>query len=322
MTNHHVQLKMKNAITTFLLGVSLLACNAQVENHLYSKLVNDLANDLKENYIFEKEGIAMHDLLLSNLENGNYQKIEKGQPLADVLHNDLRSVVNDKHLRVRFGNRRSSSSKFDGRTINRLPNGIGEVEILDGNIGYLELTGFTNPNNSYRKSLAEKAEKLSSSKAIILDLRHNGGGSPESVRLISSYLFPEGKEVHLNSLYYRNRDIKTDYYTYEEVEGPRLDKIPVYILTSDFTFSAGEEFCYNLKHLERATLVGETTGGGAHPVNMYSLPEEMTVIIPVGRAINPITNTNWESVGVIPHHQVDEELALVKALDLIKVGSK
>lgn len=183
---------MKNSITTLILTCLLFACQGQNQSPLYTELITDLANNLKENYVFEKEGIAMHDLLLSNLKNGKYQKIEKREPLAEALHKDLRSVVDDKHLRVRYGNNRPSS-KFAGRTIKRLPNGIGEVEILDGNIGYLELTGFTNPNSNYRKSLAEKAEKLYESKAIILDLRNNGGGSPESVRLISSYLIPRRK---------------------------------------------------------------------------------------------------------------------------------
>jgi C-terminal processing protease CtpA/Prc len=313
---------MKKTITTLCLSLSLLACQAQESSKLHTELVTELAHDLKENYVFEKEATAMHDLLLHNLANGKYEAAEKGKPLAEAIHNDLRSIVNDKHLRVRFGNRRPANAKFAGRTIKRLPQGIGEVEIREGNIGYLELTGFTNPNDSYKKLLAEIAQKLSGTKAIILDLRHNGGGSPAAVRLLSSYLFPVGEEVHLNSLYFRNRDSRTDFYTYKSVDGPRLDEIPVYILTSDFTFSAGEEFTYNLKHLERATIVGETTGGGAHPVNMYSLPEEMTAIIPVGRAINPITKTNWEGVGVIPHYQVDEEEALEKALELIKVGMK
>ncbi|MTI41913.1 S41 family peptidase [Fulvivirga lutimaris] len=305
---------MKQLYTVLILACSILGCQAQKPQH--EALVTELARDLKQNYVFEKEANAMHDMLLAKLEEGKYNNLEK-EDLAEALHEDLRAVANDKHLRIRYGNRRTAPSKFAGREIKSLPNGVGEVEILEGNIGYLELTGFSNPNGSYRDMLAEKMEKLASTKAVIFDLRNNGGGSPEAVRLLSSYLFPEDEAVHLNSLYYRNRDVKTDYYTLKEVEGSRIDQLPVYILTSDFTFSAGEEFCYNLLNLKRATLVGETTGGGAHPVNFYNLPEGVVAIIPEGRAINPITQTNWEGVGVVPHYKVDEAEALDKTLSLI-----
>ena len=305
---------MKQLYTALILACTILGCQGQKPQHV--ELVTELANDLKQNYIFEKEANAMHDVLLANLEEGKYNDLVK-EDLAEALHEDLRAVVNDKHLRIRYGNRRSAPSKFAGREINSLPHGVGEVEILEGNIGYKELTGLSNPNGSYRNMLVEKMKKLATTKAVILDLRNNGGGSPEAVRFLSSYLFPAGEAVHLNSLYYRNRDVKTDYYTYKTLEGPRLDKLPVYIITSDFTFSAGEEFCYNLLNLKRATLVGETTGGGAHPVNFYNLPEGVVAIIPEGRAINPITQTNWEGVGVVPHHTVDEAEALDKALSLI-----
>lgn len=297
-------------------------CQAQPKNQRHAELVENLANKLQENYVFEKEAVAMHDLLLSNLKNGRYESYEENVALADILHEDLRALINDKHLRVRFGKERSGASKFAGRQMKRLPNGLGEVEVLEGNIGYLELTGFSNPNGGYRKSLMKKMTSLAEVNAVIFDLRNNGGGSPESVKLISSYLFPEGEEVHLNSLYYRNQDRKIDFYTLKEVDGPRLSNTPIYILTSDFTFSAGEEFCYNLKNLKRATLIGETTGGGAHPVNFYPITKDIAAIIPIGRAINPISGTNWEGVGVTPHYEVDESLALEKALELAKMKSK
>ncbi len=313
-----VEFNMKSTTTLLFLTLIFIGCQAQDKTRKHTRLIEDLANKLKKNYVFEKEAIAMHDLLLSNLKNGKYESFEEGPELGEALHNDLRSVVNDKHLRVRYGNRPSAPTKFAGRQIKRLTNGMGEVEILKDNVGYLELTGFHSPNGSYRKSLTQKINSLKGTKAIILDLRNNSGGSPESVRLISSYFFPEGEQVHLNSLYYRNRDAKMDFYTLKKVDGPRLSDVPIYLLTSDFTFSAGEEFCYNLKNLKRATLVGETTGGGAHPVNRYEFSEEIVAIIPEGRAINPITGTNWEGVGVVPHYEVDEDEAMEKVLELIE----
>ncbi len=87
----------------------------------------------------------------------------------------------------------------------------------------------------------------------------------------------------------------------------------MYVLTSNRTFSAAEEFSYNLKNLERATLVGETTGGGAHPGGPLIATDRYQVWVPTGRAINPITNTNWEGTGVSPHVAVPQAEALDRA---------
>jgi hypothetical protein len=144
--------------------------------------------------------------------------------------------------------------------------------------------------------------------AIIFDLRENGGGDPSMVQLISSYLFKE--PVHLNSLYFPKSDSIHQFWTQAYVEGPRLTEVDVYVLTSGHTFSGAEEFTYNLKNLGRATVIGETTGGGAHWFD-YKIFKNLNVgiTLPFGRAVNPITGTNWEGTGVTPHIEVPQEKA-------------
>jgi hypothetical protein len=132
------------------------------------------------------------------------------------------------------------------------------------------------------------------------------------IQLISSYLFAERR--HLNSFYVRRTDSTQEFWTREEVEGPKMMDVPVFVLTSGFTFSAAEEFTYNLKHMGRATIVGETTGGGAHPVSPHEVKGyPLEVSLPFGRAINPITGSNWEGTGVEPHLAVAAEMALDRA---------
>jgi C-terminal processing protease CtpA/Prc len=153
---------------------------------------------------------------------------------------------------------------------------------------------------------------LANMNALIVDLRQCKGGNPGMVALISSYLF-DGDPVHLNSLYWRDEDFTQQYWTLPFVPGKRFGDKPVYVLTSSDTFSAGEEFAYNLKTRQRATLVGERTGGGAHPGSPHRLHPHFEVFIPVGRAINPITNQNWEGVGVTPDVSVPQDQALKAA---------
>jgi len=151
--------------------------------------------------------------------------------------------------------------------------------------------------------------------ALIIDLRQCQGGNPGMVALISSYLFA-GEPIHLNSLYWREEDFTQQYWTLPYVPGQRFVDKPVYVLTSSGTFSAGEEFAYNLQTRQRATLVGETTGGGAHPGSPYRLHPHFEAFIPVGRAINPITNENWEGCGVAPDVAATQEEALTVAYRL------
>ena len=222
-----------------------VSCVGQSNSDSNSVVVKALAKALANNYIFEDKALQMQDLLLKNLEVGSYAGLT-GVALTDKLQYDARSVVDDKHLRVRFNGVRSSSSRR--RTIPRYTHSIGKPEILENNIGYLEITGFQQPNNNLRSSLGKKMESLKDVDALIIDMRNNGGGSPAGVQLICSYFFSE-EPGHLNTLYYRNRDFRKDFYTHEELDGPRLTSDPLYLLTSDYTFSGGEEFVYNRENL-------------------------------------------------------------------------
>jgi hypothetical protein len=147
--------------------------------------------------------------------------------------------------------------------------------------------------------------------AIIFDLRKNGGGEPAMIQLLSTYLFAE--PTHLNDLYWRKGDKRDQFWTLPYAPGPRLVNVPVYVLTSAHTFSGAEEFANNLKVLKRATIVGETTGGGANPGEGFPFDPFFWCFIPTGRAVNPTTGSNWEGTGVEPDIKVPEAEALAVA---------
>jgi retinol-binding protein 3 len=154
---------------------------------------------------------------------------------------------------------------------------------------------------------------LANSDALILDLRKNGGGAPSMVALVCSYLFPAEPVVHLNDLYMRPENSTHQWWTLPYVPGKRFVRKPVYVLTSKRTFSAAEECTYNLQKLDRAIIVGETTGGGAHPGGPQPIVDKFVIWVPMGRAINPVSKTNWEGTGVKPDIEVPAELALKTA---------
>lgn len=150
---------------------------------------------------------------------------------------------------------------------------------------------------------------LANTSALIIDLRKNHGGEPALVALMCSYFFA-AEPIHLNSLYWRATESTQQFWTLPYVPGKRYLNKPVYVLTSHETFSGAEEFTYNLQNLKRATIIGETTGGGAHPGDIYQLDAHFEIFIPTGRAINPISGTNWEGVGVLPDIETPQEEAL------------
>jgi hypothetical protein len=153
---------------------------------------------------------------------------------------------------------------------------------------------------------------LSSTDAVIFDLRENGGGDPSMVAFLTSYLLGP-RAVHLNDFYSRPTNETRQSWTLPYVPGRRLTEADVYILTSSRTFSGAEEFTYNLKHLKRATIVGEATRGAAHTVEGRRINANFAIAVPTGRPINPVTKTNWEGVGVKPDVAVSPERALTAA---------
>ena len=232
-----------------------------------------------------------------------------------MLTVDLRAVNDDRHLGVRalqpddLSRPQLSPEEQRRRFLadaRRRNFGFRRVEILDGNIGYLDLRSFDDASIGGDTAVAAM-NFLGNVDALIVDLRQNGGGSPSMIQLLNSYFFEE--PTHLNSFEHRGEEKLQQFWTLTHVPGKKLIGTPIFVLTSGRTFSAAEEFTYNLKHLKRATIIGETTGGGAHPGGTHEIEGRFSVFIPDGRAVNPITETNWEGVGVQPHVPVAADAA-------------
>ncbi len=150
---------------------------------------------------------------------------------------------------------------------------------------------------------------LTNAQALIFDLRQCQGGYPDMIALVCSTLFGNDP-VHLDSIYWRDEDVIQEYWTTPGVASVHFEDKPVYVLISKVTFSGGEAFAYTLQARQRATLIGEQTGGGAHPGASYRIHPHFEAFIPIGRVINPITGANWEGCGVAPDIPVPAEQAL------------
>lgn len=267
--------------------------------------VEKLADELERKYVFPEVGARIARVIR---EKGESDGVD-ATAVADLLTRWMRDVSGDKHLRVERQVRRADAGEPDEGELRagleRLARGqsygVTRVERLAGNVGLVELTGFVEPYLA-GEVLSAAMRIVAHCEALIIDLRQNGGGCPETVAMMISYLFDADKDpVHLNDNYHRPSDKTQQYWTLPYVPGTRYGSSkPVYVLTSEQTFSAAEELAYDLQALGRALVVGETTAGGAHPGESVRLDDELVAFIPTGRAINPVTGTNWEGTGVTP----------------------
>lgn len=278
---------------------------------------------LPTEYVFPEVGKKMAAAIRERDRKRSYDATASSRAFAARLTEDLRAVSHDKHLSVEFNAEPIPVASPDRQLgdeekrrfaafLTRINHGFERAERLPGNVGYLDLTGFA-PVDQGGEAAAAALSFIANTDALVIDLRHNGGGDPNMVALVTSYLFGADR-VHLNDLYWRKGDVTEQFWTQAWVPGRRFgpDK-PVWILTSGETFSAAEEFAYNLQNLKRATVVGETSGGGAHPGDFLRIDEHFKIWMPTGRAINPISKTNWEGVGVKPDVVVPADEALDRA---------
>lgn len=149
--------------------------------------------------------------------------------------------------------------------------------------------------------------------ALLLDLRRCRGGSPDTVALVCSYLL-EDEPIHLNDLVTPSTGSVRQYWTVPQLVGPRFGgSKPIWVLTSSTTFSAAEELTYNLQQLGRAVVVGERTRGGAHPRGGFRVHPHLEATVPIARAVNPVSGTNWEGTGITPDVEVPADAAFALA---------
>ena len=291
---------------------------------------------LRANYVFPDQAEQAATAVEAKLEAGEYDDLDE-VTLTERLTRDLQEITGDKHLRVVLGGgpgpgphrqrvpepkepEDHETRRLAMRRRGRLDNfGIRQVERLDGNVGYLDVRRVAMPANA-GPAIGAAMELVAGTYALILDQRQNHGGSPEGVVVWCSYLLDE-RPTHLNDIFHADTGETRQFWALPYVPGTRYTERPVYVLTSGHTFSGGEDFAYTLQALGRATVVGETTGGGAHPTRGFPISAAVHIGIPFARSVNPVTGTNWQGTGVVPDVAVPEaqarDVAYARALEQV-----
>ncbi|RSK49864.1 S41 family peptidase [Hymenobacter rigui] len=289
------------------------------------QLMDSVALRLQQHYIFPVEAGRMGTYVQGQARKQAYVALATDpKRVVKQLQADLQAVHRDPHLFVEYNpalataSRRSPQPSAEEQAQAKkywVANNylFKKAEVLPGNIGYFPFTGFVPDVAGAKPTISGALQFLANTSALVIDLRENMGGSPELVSLLESYFFPI--KTHMNDLINRSTNDTTVFYA-DPAKVPFTVSMPVYILTSHHTFSGAEDFAYAMQMAKRAVVVGETTGGGAHPTRPVSVGQGFVVSIPYARSLNPVTHTDWEGTGVVPDVKVAAQQALTKAREL------
>lgn len=277
---------------------------------------------ITENYVFPDKTPVIAKALRQKLASGGFDAAADPKAFSDAVNAVLASAANDKHLHLIWSPRPLPPMMAGGepppemiamqQTMMRRRNyEVPKVEVLDGNIGYLKMNMFARPQNA-GPTIAAAMAFLQYTDALIFDLRDNGGGDPAMVAMVLSYLVPPHTEI--NRFHRRGNAVDEQIWALPYVPGGRwsTDK-PVYVLTGNRTASGAEEFAYDVQQMKRGTIVGGATWGGANPGGFMPIDAHFAIFVPNGAAVNPISHTNWEGVGVKPDVAVEPAAALETA---------
>lgn len=305
-------MRIKNLTLALSLVVAVFATakglSPEITAEVKRQTIAGLEKAMSDGYAYPeiaKKAIASID---SHVKAHDYDGITDGKEFATRVTKDLRDVCHDAHLHISYsenvlpqrdkqGQPTPAQIKAEEDRLRYDNAGFSKVERLDGNIGYIRLQNFLDPELA-KRPFKGAMEFLAATDALIFDIRENIGGDPATVQWLCSYFFGD-KTVHLNDLVTRDGH-HVEFWTKAKVDGPKYLGKDIYILTSKRTGSAAEEFAFDLQNLKRATIIGEPTWGGANPGRSIRLNDHFQAFVPFAHAENPYSHTNWEGAGVPP----------------------
>ena len=280
------------------------------------ELITEIQSLMEEHYVFLDKAKEVNTHLEQLVADNHFDRFTSSKLLANALTEEMRKITNDKHLSVNPPRQAQTQQITESLPMRRFTRYytkmLPKFEYLEDNIAYFDMRYFGGGEESIAQ-IDALMKQLKFADALIIDMRQNGGGSIRTVQYLSSYFFKE--DFLLSSIYTRATNETEELWTVE-VNGKRLLEVPIFILTSERTFSGGEDFSYTLQNHGRATVIGTPTRGGAHPTRSHNLTGGYRLRVPYARSIHPVTKSNWEGTGIIPNVPIEDDKALDKARTL------
>lgn len=300
-------------ITTFLLTIStiVLSNDLTISKQEQAEVIDKISKLLKEKYIDPAIAEKSSIFIQKQFEVGAYERLFDFEVFGKRLSNDLQSVSHDGHMYLSLTKPEVAQleandpelAQIQRRRIEKQNNyGFKKVELLEGNVGYINFKYFSG-HDSATKTAVAALHFLSNTDALIIDLRENRGGASSMQQFLLSYFFSE--KTLLEIVTRRKQSEKEEFSTLEDVPGKRLDKIP-----------------YLLQAHKRAIIIGEVSAGVDLRGDFYRINKHYTMFVSTAKSVSPITGGSYGGVGVVPDIKVSAKNALERAYSLAKVEAK
>jgi len=321
---------VRSGLIVCLLAVNFSGAGAQKIESLAEKSYRDgvlrkVADLVESKYVLADKAKGFADAFRARCAAGAYASIVEPKAFAEKVNRDLMAITGDKHTNFRVLTPSAAGEAPQSRLHHSIRyyrlrqkenTGFFKVDWLEPGIGYLELRRFYSFDQAKDMILAAM-KLLSASRALIIDVRENGGGSGD---YLSSFFLPY--PTALTGSYSRQADELTENQTRSDIGLKPLTEIPVVILIGPRTFSAAEAFAYDMQSKKRAVLVGEPSGGGGHSVDVFRIDDQFEFYISTERGVSPVTGGNWEGTGVIPDVRASAGEIMNKALELARKAAE
>ena len=279
--------------------------------------IQNIAKQIAANYIYPEKGGQIASHIQSVNFKGDFDKAATWKEFDEMVTNELRKFSQDEHLYVK----NDPDVVKDLRDMDKNKNGrissestaqasmIQDSKVLEGNVGYLKVP-VININKKNAQDLYDAMKKMEGTKALIIDLRDNGGGGSDMGPVFESFFLPAGTPT----LQFTTRDgtSSTDS-TVSWLQEKRYEK-PVYVLINKKTASAAEAFAFVLQQNRHARIVGERSAGAAYMNSWYAIDDQNYVSVSTAAPSLPGNDISWESTGVQPDIKVKKGDALEVAI--------
>ena len=271
-------------------------------------VVAEVRRQIAANYVLVASRPAIDNALRRGLESGRYD-VSDPNDLAQRINADLSNAAHDKHLNIQFDPKRAAMiAGNQGDEVRTGPawerdaqmrnHGIITMRMIPGNIRYIAYDRFTWTGPKSAEAIDLAMRFLKEGDAAIIDLTSNGGGSPLAVQyLVSHFMAPNRPLVTFHMGWRSEPDRRS---TLAELPAGRMVGKPLYVLISEHTGSAAEEFAGHVAGFKLGELVGATTGGAAFRNDLFDAGHGFVLSVSVGRPVLTSTGDDWEGKGIAP----------------------
>lgn len=179
--------------------------------------------------------------------------------------------------------------------------GGGKVSFgwLPDDVGYLRIEAFKYPTTA-EAAADEMTALLADARAVIVDVRHDGGGSDAVARMFAARFADEARTVMTSEAMVPGTGALAEPVPWVVEPADRALTMPIILLVDDRTISAAENFAIMMRAFGHVTIIGETTAGALADTFTHRIGGGWVFGVP-SNVLRDAGWQSWEGIGVVPN---------------------